>query len=336
VSASRRALLGGIAAGAAAAFARPSAVVAHPETPVEIVSSEYWAQKSAVRLYVYRKRPKPYPGTRPQLPVLFLVHGSSISSRPSFDLSVPGKPNYSMMDYFANVGFDVWTMDHENYGRSSRTSGNSDIASGVEDLRAAMNVVVRETGASKAHFAGDSSGALRAASFAVAAPERVDRLVLFGFVWTGKGAPTLGNRAQNVEFYRTHNMRPADRELFRSILTRDKVGTADLAVADAIADAQIQYGNAVPTGTYLDMVTKLPLVDPANVKAPTLIVRGEYDGIATVEDVLAFFERLPSADKQFVIIPGAAHSLLFAYNRDRFWFAVNAFLQAPQRQDKLG
>ena len=45
-----------------------------------------------------------------------------------------------MMDAFARYGFDVWTMDHEGYGRSSRTDGNSDIASGVEDLKAAMVV----------------------------------------------------------------------------------------------------------------------------------------------------------------------------------------------------
>jgi len=32
-------------------------------------------------------------------------------------------------------------MDHENYGKSGRTSGNSDIASGAEDLKAAAEVV---------------------------------------------------------------------------------------------------------------------------------------------------------------------------------------------------
>jgi pimeloyl-ACP methyl ester carboxylesterase len=319
----------------AAAAGLASTKTADARTP-SIWSGEYWAQKGAVRLYMYRKRaaaPKPG-GAQP--PVLFLVHGSSISGRTTYDLTVPGKPNYSMMDWFARAGYDVWTMDHENYGRSSRTSGNSDIASGVEDLKAGMAVVVRETGQEKALFAGDSSGALRAGAYAMAAPEHVDRLVLFGFVWTGKGAPTLGNRAQNVEFYRTHNMRPADRELFRSILTRDKAGTADLAVADAIADAQAQYGDSVPTGTYLDMVTKLPLVDPAQVRAPVMLIRGEYDGIATIADVLDFFVRLPTADKEFVVVPGAAHSLIFAYNRERFWYAVNAFLRAPQRQDSLG
>jgi alpha-beta hydrolase superfamily lysophospholipase len=50
----------------------------------------------------------------------FLVHGSSISARPSFDLTVPGAGEYSLMNVFARWGYDVWTMDHEGYGRSSR------------------------------------------------------------------------------------------------------------------------------------------------------------------------------------------------------------------------
>ncbi len=45
--------------------------------------------------------------------MLFLVHGSSISARPSFDLTVPGGGEYSLMNVFARYGFDVWTMDHE-------------------------------------------------------------------------------------------------------------------------------------------------------------------------------------------------------------------------------
>ncbi len=269
-------------------------------------------------------------------PVLFLVHGSSMGGLSTFDLTVPGSTNYSMMDRFVRYGFDVWTMDHEGYGRSSRTAGNSDIASGVADLRAAMDVVRRETGASRAHFFGESSGGIRAAAFAAAAPESVDRLRLSAYSHTGKGSSTLANRAKDVEFYRTHNRRPATRELYRSIFTRDKVGTADPAVGDALADAELKYGDTVPTGTYLDMVTKLPIVDPANVKAPVFMARGEFDGISSQADLLDFFAALANSDRQFVEIPGAAHSLVLGYNRERFWFALNAFLNAPSRVDHAG
>jgi len=115
-------------------------------------SGEYWAKKGEVSLYLYRKRLR-QPDANEKRPVLFFVHGSSISARSSFDLAVPGQGEYSLMNVFARHGFDVWTMDHENYGRSARTSGNSDIASGVEDLAAATDVVMRETGQARMHFA---------------------------------------------------------------------------------------------------------------------------------------------------------------------------------------
>ena len=111
----------------------------------------------------------PSTGAQP-LPVLFLVHGSSLSAMPSFDLQVPGD-EYSMMNVFARDGFDVWTMDHEGFGRSAQTSGTSDIASRVEDLKAAMATVQRETGRDRIHMFGESSGAIAAAAFAQAEPE---------------------------------------------------------------------------------------------------------------------------------------------------------------------
>ena len=317
------------AVGAVAVVPAPKAAAA---ADAAVVYGEYWARKGAVKLAMYRKRVVAAGAAQP---VLFLVHGSSMAGRSTFDLTVPGHTDYSMMDAFARRGYDVWTMDHEGYGRSDRTSGNSDIASGVADLRAAMDVVRRETGRANAHFFGESSGGIRAAAFAVAEPAAVARLGLSAFTWTGAGSPTLANRAKDVEFYRTHNVRPATRELYRSIFTRDKPGTADPAVGDALADAEAKYGDAVPTGTYLDMVTKLPLVDPAQLRVPVLMARGEYDGISTEEDLIGFFTRLANHDKQFVVVAGAAHSLVLGYNRARFWHALDAFLSLPAREDRL-
>src|ERR1700678_4207142 len=177
-------------------------------------------------------------------PVLFLVHGSSNGAQSSYDLTVPGKGEYSMMNVFARAGYDVWTMDHEGYGKSDRTSGNSDVVSGVSDLTAAMAVIAHETGQSRCHFLGESSGALRAGAFAMAAPQHVDRLVLSALTYTGKGSPTLGKRAEQVEYYRTHNRRPRDRTMIESIFTRDKPGTTDPAVAPALAAGELVYGNS--------------------------------------------------------------------------------------------
>jgi alpha-beta hydrolase superfamily lysophospholipase len=295
-------------------------------------SAEYTAKKGSVSLAMYRKRMGAPKTGEPATPVLFLVHGSSISAKPSFDLTVPGHGEYSLMNTFAQFGFDVWTMDHENYGRSSRTDSNSDIASGAEDLNAGIELVAKETGRQKVHLCGESSGALRAGAYAMAHPNRVDRLVFTALTYKGEGSPTLAERAKQLDYYRTHNMRPRDRDMIRSIFTRDKPGTTDPAIAEFLADQELKWGDQVPTGTYLDMTAHLPVVDPAKVLAPMLLVRGEYDGIATMDDLWEFYKRLPNGDRQFVVLPGTAHSVGLGRNRQLFWHAMQAFLTMPAIQ----
>src|SRR5438132_8920254 len=188
----------------------PAVAMQRPAAAPQYWTKEYWAQKDDVRLYLYRKRHSaPKQGEAP-LPVLFLVHGSSLSGRSTFDLEAPGIGDYSMMNAFAGYGFDVWTMDFEGYGRSGRTSGNSNIAEGVKDLDAATNIVMKETGQPRVHLFGESSGGLRVGAFAMAHPDRVGRLVLAAFTYTGQGSPTLADRSKQLDFYRTHNRRPRD------------------------------------------------------------------------------------------------------------------------------
>ena len=104
------------------ALLAPAAAFAAGPPTSKIWSGEYWAHKGDVKLYMFRKRATaPKAGEKP-LPVLLLIHGSSNSGRSSFDLPTPGKGEYSVMNVFAGLGFDVWTMDHENYGHSSQTA----------------------------------------------------------------------------------------------------------------------------------------------------------------------------------------------------------------------
>ena len=167
------ALATGLAAISSARFAlaqehAPNA--ADNRTNEKIWSGEYWAKKGELSLYIFRKRLGAPKSGEPARPILFLAHGSSVSARPTFDLTVPGHDDYSVMDKFAEYGFDVWTMDFEGYGKSAIGPGNSDIASGVEDLKIASEVILRETRQTRFHVYGESSGALRAGAFAMAEP----------------------------------------------------------------------------------------------------------------------------------------------------------------------
>lgn len=323
-----------LTAGAAVAATPLSAFAQAPAAPAPpaVIASEYWADKGGVRLWVYRKR-LAGASNRGRL---FLVHGSSYSGKTMFDLQVPDRENYSLMDHFARLGYDVWTMDHEGYGHSDRTAGNSDIQSGVEDLKAAMAVVAREAGTARLAFFGQSSGALRAARFANQHPEHVEKLALDAFVWTGKDAPTLVERKKNLARYQASNRRPVSREFYRSVFTRDHSGAAEAMLGDVVADEEMKYGDSVPTGTYVDMTTKLPLVDPEQLPMPVLIVRAEHDGIATDADILGFYAKLPGVDKQLLKVGGLAHTAMLGVNRARFWHVLHSFLSMPVRVDLAG
>lgn len=312
--------------GAAAAATATEALGGISLTPIN--AEEHWAKKGDVNLYLYRKY---MPGETAK-PVLFLVHGSSFSGRGGFDLQVPGRPNYSLMDEFARDGFDVWTMDHEGYGRSTRTGSNSDILSGVEDLKAAFPVVEKVTGVKALMVYGQSSGAIRAGAFAMIAPDRVERLLLDAFTYTGEGAPEIMRRREQAESYKKTPYRMVERATFHGIFSRDNPATYDKAVAEALADYELKLGDRVPSGTYLDMAVHMPMVDPLKLACPVAMARAEFDGNATEAELFDFFAKLPNKDKQFHMMRGVAHVAVLGVNRHRIWHVMREFFTYPPMQ----
>ena len=289
---------------------------------------EHWTRKGEVRLFLWEKPPangKAANGT-----VLF-VHGSSMASQPTFDLQVPGRPDSSVMDWFAARGFDTWCLDNEGYGRSDKSRPiNFDISNGADDLDAASRYVIQASGAKKLLLYGISSGALKAALFAERHPDRVARLALDAFVWTGEGSPTLAERKKKLPEFRSKNRRAIDRAFVQSIFSRDHPGTADEATIGAFADAVLALDDSVPTGTYVDMCSKLPLVDPAQITVPTILMRGQWDGIAGFDDLLDFFRRLPNPDKQFCVMPGISHASFQQKNYLMVYHILHAFFSQPE------
>jgi pimeloyl-ACP methyl ester carboxylesterase len=313
---------------AATAVAVAGAGVSAAEAaPAKIVGEEHWAKKGNVNLYLWRKYLN---DGKKNKPVFFIIHGSSFSGRGGYDLQVPGKPNYSFMDEFARLGYDVWALDHENYGRSTRNTGvNSNIMTGVADIEAAVPVIEKVTGQKTYKVMGQSSGAIRAGVFAMRNPERVERLILDAFTWTGTHAPEIMRRRENVENLKANPNREMELATFMGIFTRDDPTTFEKEVPEALAKYELALGNTAPSGSYIDMAINMPMVDPAKVKCPVLITRAETDGNATDEELIEFFSKLPSKDKQFVMMRGIAHVAVLGTNRHRVWHAMREFLTMP-------
>ena len=102
------------------------------ETRTRINGVEHWTKKGEVKLFLWQKAPPSGQGTKG---TTLFVHGSSMAGQPTFDLSVPGRPDSSVMDWFAQRGFETWCMDMEGYGRSDKKRAiNCDISNGADDL----------------------------------------------------------------------------------------------------------------------------------------------------------------------------------------------------------
>ena len=301
-------------------------IAANVAAATPVTGVEHWARKDDVRLFLWEK----FVGSPEDKPAVLFVHGSSMASQPTFDLNVPGRPDSSVMDWFARRGFVCWCVDMEGYGRSDKKRDiNCDITNGADDLAAAAEYIAQSRGVGKLMAYGISSGALRAALFAQRHPERVARLALDAFVWTGEGAPTLEQRRKKLPEFLASKRRQIDRAFVYSIFARDHPDCAEQRVVDAFADAILALDDSMPNGTYIDMCSKLPVVDPALITMPTLVLRGQYDGIAAFDDLIEFFKRLPHPDKQFSVMAGISHASFQQKNYLMVYHILHAYFTQP-------
>ena len=290
------------------------------------IGREHWTKKGDVPLFIYE-----IAAQGSSRGTILFVHGSSMASQPTFDLEVPGRPHSSAMAYFAEQGFDTWCVDMEGYGRSGKDRDiNSDIDTGADDLEAASDYIAAQGSTGKLLMYGISSGALRAAKFAERHPHRVARLALDAFVWTGEGSPTLAERRKKLPEFISRSRRPIDRPFVHSIFQRDHPGTAAPDVVEAFADAILSLDDSMPTGTYVDMCSRLPIIDPALITMPTIVMRGQYDGIASFDDLIDFYKLLPNPDKQFTVMPGISHASFQQKNYMLVYHILLDFFSRPE------
>ena len=232
----------------------------------------------------------------------------------------------------ARDGYDVWTMDHDGYGHSGSSGNNSDIASGVEDLKAAMPVVAEgDRPAEDAHLrhvvGRDPRRRLRAGR---------SRSASTG--WCCRPSPTrataraeIARRRKRIDELRANPRRKRDAAMIRSIFTRDGHASAyDPAVAEAIVadgdEVRRSRSRAAPISTWR-RTCRWSI--RRRCMSPVLMMRGEHDGNSTNDDLLDFYRQLPNGDRQFVILPHTAHSPGYSKNRHLLWYAVKNFLAAP-------
>ena len=150
-------------------------LVTHAAEAQEIVGVEHWVARDGIKLYVWEKYTKSPAGKS----IAVLAHGSATAGKESFDLQVPGKPSYSLMDFLAREGFDVFALDTRGFGRSTHPDGHLTTQEASEDLNAVVDYILRLRNAKRVNLLGWSWGTQYSGMFIMAHPEKVARYVSF-------------------------------------------------------------------------------------------------------------------------------------------------------------
>ena len=233
----------------------------------------------------YRVGIEPLPATAP---VVVVIHGLSISSR----YEVPFASRLA-------TSCRVYAPDLPGFGRSADPPTILDVGGHAEALAAWC----AELGLGPVSFVGNSLGAHVVVELAALYPRLVDRLVLSGLTVDPWG------RSMATQFRRTMIDVP-----------REPVSLLALHLRDFMLSGPGRVLKTLRLVLRHDFAGRL-----AAIKAPTLIVRGERDPMASREWSIEVANRL--ARGRYAEVPGAAHAV--NYNSpDAFAALVHGFVGA--------
>jgi pimeloyl-ACP methyl ester carboxylesterase len=286
--------------------------------------------QSQINVYVWEKRaskldPKQFSKSGR---VVLLAHGATISSVPDFDLQFPPDKNglsYSLMDFLAAQGYDVFSGDYQNYGGSDRVPCGKCVTTQVaaNDINAAVDYIRKLRGVDSVYLLGWSWGASTTGLFAEQHPDKVRRLVQYAL---NVQHSQPGATGPSEEF------RPVDME---KCCRGDFVAEfTDPGVYDAYGKQTLKWEQQAPNGVRLDVATKMPVLDPTQIKVPTLLIYGARDSVCRPDqaELPAFFRDLATPDKALVIVPNGGHAMLLEQTRARLYSEVsNWFSLAESR-----
>ena len=285
---------------------------------------EHWVNNGPIRLYVWEK----YVEAPKDKPVVVLCHGSATAGKESFDLQVPGKPTYSLMDVLARNGFDVFAPDVRGFGRSTHPEGHMTTAEASQDLNAVVDYVLKLRDVKKVNLLGWSWGTQYGGMFVMGQPSKVERYVSYAQMHVN--SPDIAKRRPRIETFRQNAYvtipEAAWKPRFYSMAPPE---VSDPEVVDAFAKAAVQVEVKSPTGPQLDMVTIMPMLNPRLMPVPVMIIHGQYDDVADLDGLLPFFAQLPNPRKQYVVVPDAGHMMHLQKGHRVFQHEVMSFFSAP-------
>ena len=290
-----------------------------------------------LRLGVVRQ---PAPG-----PAVLYVHGATFPAALSVGWRMDGA---SWLDQLQRAGMDAWAFDFAGYGESDRPAvfeRDADAATPYGRSEAAADqvaTVLRHIRGQRPdvpiHVVAHSWGTLPARLAAIAHPDLVARLVLFGPVVQRDGEPRAAPAREPAwTLITAAQQRPRQRTCMPDALPTpvddDELERwcAAYLDSDPTSRSRAPRSAKVPNGPGADIAALwagTPLVDDGRIRQPTLIVRGEWDHVSTDADAARLFATLANAaDRRDVKIAGGNHWLHLQPQRCALWAETLSFLR---------
>ena len=210
-------------------------------------------------------------GAQPQKQIL-LVHGVTYSSH-EFDIDYQ---DYSLVRQLARNGYGVWLLDIAGFGRSEAVEDGFMVDSvyAAEDIHAAAEKIIRETGQERIDILGWSWGTVTVSRFAAMHPEMIGRLVLYAPILCG-----IGEYEVTEPFHHNTWEHAADDFQKRSDGSFDESVT-DPAVLEWFCSGCWHYdGESSPNGGKREICVDSSkiLIDLTQIRTPTLVICGDQD-----------------------------------------------------------
>lgn len=329
--------------------ASPCAAAAAGDRRLESESYTIASDTPGISLYVRNKRPADLRAFSAQRTLLY-VHGATYPSETAFDLPLEGM---SWMDYIACHGWDVYLVDLRGYGRSSRPVEMSqpaeqngpivDTAVAVRDVASAVEHVLARRKLQRLSLLGWSWGTSIMGTYAAANPQRVQRLVLFAPLWLRQTSSQLGGDGP-LGAYRLVSREQARKRWLNGVPASAQADLIPAGWFEAWADAtwasDPDSGKwdppmlRAPNGVIKDVreywSAQRPYYDPRAIRAPTLLIHGEWDQDTPGYMAQAIFGLLENAPwKRLVVIGEGTHTVIMERNRLQLLREVQLFLDEP-------
>jgi pimeloyl-ACP methyl ester carboxylesterase len=291
---------------------------ARAQSDGNIIGKDHFVISNGLKVYLWEKYQKNREKTfRQTNKIVLLVHGATWSGRPDFDLQIR---DYSLMDFLAKNGYDVWAIDIHGYGRSEKTDKDwSDTASAAKDIGAAVEYIAKHRGVGKISLLGWSWGTQTSGLYTMDHPEKVLKLILYAMAW--KGNPAGRNRPIPKEQYRVNDQAAARSDFIP--------GQFETDVVEKYVEEALRADPRSPNGVRVDMPHKAPMLKPERITVPTLIIRPEKDFLATEAETIEFFGKLGTNYKSYAALPDGGHAIILEKNYRKFQSVVLGFLNQP-------